>query len=183
MKKYIWLILVVLGASDLILWVINDFEFGWIDLIFGFGFISRNGGWIMIALGFWLRRRDKIKEKSMIDDISDVDVDEQIVHKEIGNATIVTVTTKKIIFRNWDITDDTIKNFENVLSDEKKIISYTDIKSCTPIKSKDVANTKLGKLSNTNFGISITTNEDEIYNIIVAKGEIVSAHINKYLNL
>lgn len=182
MKKYIWLILIILGASDLLLWVVNAFEFGWLELVFGVGFISQNGGWIMIALGIWLRRREKIKEKSLIDDISDVDIDEQVVHKEIGNSTIVTITSKKIIFRNWDIDENTIQNFDHVLTDEKKLINYNEIKSCIPVKVKDVANTKLGKMSNLNFGISITTKEGEIYNIPVAKGEIVSAHINKYLN-
>ena len=52
--KILGIILVVLGLSDLILWVVSGFESGWLEYVVGVNLISMYGAWAMIGIGSWL---------------------------------------------------------------------------------------------------------------------------------
>lgn len=180
-RKIIYYGLIVAGALDLIIWAITGFEFGWLEFVVGVNFISKQGAWIMIALGLWLLRKESAKEKSDVDDISDLEEGEEIIHKQVNTATIITVTNKKLIYRCFDEMDDTTKNHNNVLVDEKVIISFGDIDSVKPVKTKETAKTKLGGALNGNFGIQIKLRDGNVHNLPTGKGELICAHISRFL--
>jgi hypothetical protein len=181
-KKIFFYILIGLGALDLIIWVFNGFSFGWLELIVGVNAISQYGAWIMIATGIWLLRKENAKEKSEIDAISDIETGEEIIFKNSGNTTIITLTSKKIIYRAFNVEENTLKQNDNVIADEKAIIYYTDIINVSAVKVKDVANTKIGKLSGFEFGISLKMKDGSIKNLPTSKSELICAHISKYIN-
>lgn len=52
--KILGIILVVLGLSDLILWVVSGLESGWLEYVVGVNLISMYGAWAMIGIGGWL---------------------------------------------------------------------------------------------------------------------------------
>ncbi len=60
-KKIFYYILIGLGALDLIIWGLNGFSFGWLELIVGVNAVSQFGAWIMIASGFWLLKKENAK--------------------------------------------------------------------------------------------------------------------------
>ncbi|MDA1336173.1 MAG: hypothetical protein O2818_04715 [Bacteroidetes bacterium] len=180
-KKALYYTLIVLGALDLLLWVINGFEFGWLELVVGVNVISENAAWIMMGVGFWLLKKEKAKEKSEIDDVADLDEGEQIIYKNSGNSTIITLTTKKIIYRAFGVEEETVKNHENVVADEKAFFNYGDIESVKTVKIKDVAKTKIGKLYGLTFGISLTMKNGSVMNLPTTKSELICAHITKHL--
>jgi uncharacterized membrane protein YuzA (DUF378 family) len=181
MKK-LYYALIIFGALDILLWLITGLESGWVDFIFGSNAFSQHAWWIMIGLGIYFLNKEKAKEKSEIEDVQDLEAGENVVFKNVGQSTIVTITTKKIIFRAFDIEDRTIKDYSNVISDEKRIFNYTEIASVKPIKYKDISKNKIGKLIGTEFGISLEMKDGVIANLMTSKNDVISAHINKYLN-
>ena len=166
-KKIFYYILIGLGALDLIIWVLNGFSFGWLELIVGVNPISQYGAWIMIGAGGWLLNKENAKEQSDIDTVADLEPGEDIIFKNTGNTTIITLTSKKT---------------DNVIADEKAIIYYNDISNVSAVKSKDVANTKIGKLLSFEFGISLKMKDGSTKNLPTSKSELICAHITKYLN-
>jgi hypothetical protein len=50
-------VLITLGALDLLVYVINDFAFGWLDLVVGTNVVSQYGAWAMMASGFHYTRK------------------------------------------------------------------------------------------------------------------------------
>jgi len=52
--KILGIILVILGLSDLILWVVSGLESGWLEYVVGVNLISMYGAWAMIGIGGWL---------------------------------------------------------------------------------------------------------------------------------
>jgi len=75
-----------------------------------------------------------------------------------------------------------LKHNDNVITDEKAIIFYNDISNVSAVKVKDVANTKLGKLSGFEFGISLEMKDGSIKNLPTSKSELICAHISKYIS-
>jgi len=61
--RILGIILVVLGASDLILWLISGFESGWLEYVVGVNLISMYGAWAMIAIGGWLFKQASSESK------------------------------------------------------------------------------------------------------------------------
>lgn len=181
-KKIFYYILIGLGALDLIFWVLNGFSFGWLELIVGVNGLSKYGAWIMIATGIWLLKKEKAKEKSEIDAVADLETGEEIIFKNAGNTTILTLTSLKIIYRAFNVEENTIKQNDNVIADEKAIFYYNDINFVSAVKVKDIANTKIGKLSGFEFGISLKMKDGKIINLPTSKSELICAHIAKYLN-
>jgi hypothetical protein len=181
-KKIIAYILIGLGALDLIIWAFNGFSFGWLELVVGVNDLSKYGAWVMIGIGFWMYRKEKAKDKSEIDAITDLNEGEEIIFKNTGNSSIVTVTNKKVIFRAFNIDDTILKNHNNVVADEKAIFEYNDIESARFVKTKETAKTKIAGALNLEFGIQLIMKDGTIHNLPTSKSEIISAHINKYLN-
>jgi hypothetical protein len=180
-KKFIFYGLIAAGALDLLIWIINGFSFGWLELIVGVNAISKYGAWLMIASGVWLLKKENAKEKSEVDAVSDLEPGEEIVFKNTGNATIITLTNKKLIYRAFSVEDATLKNHDNVVQDGKAIFLYPDIEDITPVKVKDIANTKIGKLSGFEFGVSLKLKNGTIANLPTSKSELICAHISKYI--
>jgi hypothetical protein len=181
-KKIIAYILIGLGALDLIIWALNGFSFGWLELVVGVNVLSQYGAWIMIAFGIWMIQKEKAKSKSEIDAIADLNEGENIIFKNIGNSSIVTVTNQKIIFRTFNIDDTLLKNHNNVVADEKIIFEYNDIESARFVKTKETAKTSIGGALNLEFGVQLKMKDGTIHNLPTSKSEIISAHIHKYLN-
>ena len=181
-KKIIAYILIGLGALDLIIWALNGFSFGWLELVVGVNVLSQYGAWIMIAFGIWMIQKEKAKSKSEIDAIADLNDGENIIFKNIGNSSIVTVTNQKIIFRTFNIDDTLLKNHNNVVADEKIIFEYNDIESARFVKTKETAKTSIGGALNLEFGVQLKMKDGTIHNLPTSKSEIISAHIHKYLN-
>lgn len=181
-KKIIAYILIGLGALDIIIWILNGFTFGWLELVVGVNVISMYGGWGMIALGIWYYQKEKAIEKSEIDDIADLESGEEIVFKNVGNATIVTVTNKKIIYRAHNVEEATLNFNDNVVAEDKATFPYSEIDSITSIKFKDIATTKFGKLKGINFGISLKMKDGSVKHLPTSKSELLCAHISKYIN-
>lgn len=181
MKKILSYLLIAIGASDLMLWVINGLAFGWFEFVVGVNGISRYGPWLSIVAGIWLLRRELAVEKSEVDAVSDLDSGEEIIFKNVGNTTIVTLTNKRIIYRSFHLQDDISKKYENVIKEEKAFMNYAEISSVNPIKAKEIAKTKFGKLSFWEFGVSMHMKDGSVINMPTGKPELISAHISKYL--
>ena len=94
-NKNIAYALIVFGALDLIIWLSNGFSHGYLEYIVGVNFLSQYGAWIMIVSGFYLFNKEKGKEKSEIDLISDLEEGEEVIFKSIGNSSIINLTNKK----------------------------------------------------------------------------------------
>jgi hypothetical protein len=180
-KKIIYYSLIAAGTLDLIIWIINGFSFGWLELIVGVNVLSEYGAWIMIASGIWLLKKENAKEKSEIDAVSDLEPGEEIVFKNTGNATIITLTNKKLIYRAFSVEDATLKNHDNVVQEEKAIFLYEDIEDVIPVKVKEIANTKIGKLTGFEFGISLKLKNGVTANLPSTKSELICAHILKFI--
>ena len=136
----------------------------------------------MIILGYWLFNRENAKEKAEIDEISDLEEGEQVVYKNVGNSTIITLTNKKIIYRAFDLDQNFINSHNDMVSDEKAIFDYEQIEKVTAVKNKDTGNSKIARAINLEFGIQLLMKDGTIYNLPTSKSELISAHIIKYLN-
>jgi len=181
MKK-LYYALIILGALDILIWLLTGFETGWVDAVFGESSFSQNAWWLMIGIGIYFLNKQKAKEKSEIEDVKDLEEGEQIVYKNVGKSTIITITTKKIIFRAFDIEERTAKENENVIIDEKRIFLNNEITSVKSVKFKDIAKTKIVKLLGTEFGISLVLKNGETANLMTSKSELIAAHISKNIN-
>jgi len=181
MKKILSYILIAVGASDLILWVINGLSFGWLEFVVGVNVISRYGPWLLILGGVWLLRREQAIDKSEVDAVSDFEPGEDIIFKHIGNSTIVMLTSKRILYRSFNLQDSVYKNHNNVLADEKVSIYYSDINSVKAIRVKDIAKNAIGKLSGFEFGVSLSMKDGAEINIYTGKSHLIAAHISKLL--
>jgi hypothetical protein len=181
-KKIIYYSLIGLGALDLIIWVLNGFTFGWIEFVVGVNALSKYGAWIMIATGVTLLRKENALDKSEIDAIADLEPGEEIVYKNSGNRTIIIITSKKIIYRAFNVENATIKNHDNVIEEKKAFFNYSDISSVKAVKVKDIANTKIGKLQGFEFGVSINLKNGNVVNLPTNKSELICAYIFKFLN-
>lgn len=69
--------------------------------------------------------KEKAKEKSEIDAVADLETGEEIIFKNAGNTTILTLTSLKIIYRAFNVEENTIKQNDNVIADEKAIFITT----------------------------------------------------------
>ena len=99
-KKIFYYILIGLGALDLIIWVLNGFSFGWLELIVGVNGLSKYGAWIMIATGIWLLKKEKAKEKSEIDAVADLETGEEIIFKNVGGKSSINTKAVKNLIGN-----------------------------------------------------------------------------------
>lgn len=181
-KKYIGIVLIILGAADLLIWLLNDFSFGWLELVVGVNFISKYGAWLMIFFGYWLFNRENAKEKAEVDEILDLEEGEIVVFKNVGNSTIITLTNKKIIYRAFHLEQNFINSHNDLVSDEKALFDYKQIEKVRAVKNKDTGNSKIARAINLEFGIQLLMKNGMIYNLPTSKSELISAHINKYLN-
>lgn len=178
-KKNIGVILIGLGVLDLCLWVFTDY--GWLEYVVGFNIISEYGAIIMIIGGIGFYRKGKAIDSSELDEVTDLNPDEQIIHKQVSGSTIVTITNKKIIYRNFGIDQGVINAHSNVLTDEKAVFLFNEITSVLPVKTKDTSTSKLGGLLNLEFGIQIQLKSGVTHNIPTSKSELLCAHIAKYI--
>ena len=108
--------------------------------------------------------KEKAKEKSEIEDVKDLEEGEQIVFKNIGKSTIITVTTKKIIFRAFDIEERTAKENENVIVDEKRIfLNRACNKNSGSCSFCDSKNPFLGTNSKSKSGFTLYSKSLKVY--------------------
>ena len=182
-NKNIAYALIVFGALDLIIWLSNGFSHGYLEYIVGVNFLSQYGAWIMIVSGFYLFNKEKGKEKSEIDLISDLEEGEEVIFKSIGNSSIINLTNKKIIFRAFNNLHDFASHHNNVFTEEKAIFDYNIIESVTTVRTKDTAKNTLGGLINMVYGIQLKMKDGTIYNLhMSSNSDLICAHINKKLN-
>ena len=184
-NKNIAYALIALGALDLIIWVSNGFSHGYLEFIVGVNFLSQYGAWIMIVLGYYLINKEKGKENSEIDAIIDLDEGEEVIYKNIGNTTIITLTNKKIIFRAYELDHlfEVSKNHNDILTVEKATFTYDSIESAITITTKDTSKNALGGLLNLIHGLQLRLKDGTIKNLIMSSNnDLICAHINKYLN-
>ena len=185
MNKIIAYILIALGVSNILIWVFSGFEINWLA-IFGIDFISRWGGSLMIILGVGIIRSIKVNENASVaaeQDKLDLNLEdgEELIFSNNTAATIVHVSNKRLFFRNIDLTDQTIKEIENVLTDAEIDFKLNEIKTCKIIKVKEIAKTKIGKVSGFTFGIQLEMTDGRIINVSTTKADILSSHINRFL--
>ena len=183
-NKNIAYALIGLGALDIIIWVSNGFSHGYLEFIVGDNLFSQYGAWIMMTVGFYLLNKEKGKEKSEIDQINDLEEGEEIIYKNIGNGTIITLTNKKIIFRVYEFNGILHQSqFLDIVTDEKAIFTYDSIESVRTIESKDTSNYDIGKLINIKYGLHLKLKDGTMRNLMMSsKNDLICTHINKYLN-
>jgi len=181
MNKTVSIILIALGVSDLILWILSGLENGWLEYVVGVNALSQFGSWALILFGIWGLRKAKAKGQMELDLIKELDDDEQVVFKHSGNSTLITLTNKRIIFNAFSIDDNTVEGNKNVVADSKVIFNYDTIESVKPVKTKETSTSKLGGALNMEFGVQLTMKDGSINNLLTSKSEIISAHISKQL--
>ena len=179
-KKFFGYLLIVLGALDYIIWILNGLSFGWLELIVGVNIISQLGAALLITIGIILIKNAKAESISEVDIINDLDKGEEVIFKYIGAGIVIVITNKKVII--WQSHNTNYSNFyENVCTDEKLSFPYDSIESVKPIKSLEI--NKTINLINTKFGISFKMKDGSIKNIRTFKSELISAYINKQLQV
>jgi nucleosome binding factor SPN SPT16 subunit len=67
-KAAIGYVLIALGALDLIIWFLNDYNFGWLELVVGVNYFSQYGAWAMMVIGFQMSRNVGSVEQNVISD-------------------------------------------------------------------------------------------------------------------
>ena len=180
-KKNIGVLLIGLGVLDLLMWLFSASGYGWLEYVVGVNVISEYAAVFMIIGGFALYKKGKALDSAEVDEVVDLDSDEKIVFKQVSVDTIVTITNKKIIYRNFGLGENVINNHADVLTDEKAVILFNDIKSVVVVRTKDTATSKLAGLLNLEFGIQIQLKDGVKYNVPTTKSELLCAHISKYL--
>ncbi|MGY8947059.1 MAG: hypothetical protein ACKVJM_01590 [Flavobacteriales bacterium] len=179
MKKRIGIVLVLAGILDLAMfYLFTGMQYGWLELLFdGSNLVTTYGAYIMIIAGSWLYSKESALENSEMDEVNDLEPGEVIVFKHVGRATIITLTSNKIIYRAYNVEQE-ILDIDNVVADEKAFFLYSNIQSAVIIKIKDI---KKGFGPNYTFGISLTMIDGKINNIPTNKTDIIIAHILKQL--
>ena len=183
-NKNIAYALIGLGALDIIIWVSNGFSHGYLEFIVGDNLLSQYGAWIMMTVGFYLLNKEKGKEKSEIDQINDLEEGEEIIYKNIGFSTIITLTNKKVIFRAHSL-DALIQQsqFHDIVTDEKAIFPYDSIESVITITTKDTSKNAWAGVLNIKQGLQLKLKDGTTKNLIMSSNnDLICAHINKYLN-
>lgn len=179
-KKFFGYLLIVLGALDYFIWILNGLSFGWLELIVGVNIFSQFGAIFLITIGIVLIKNAKAESISEVDIINDLDKGEEVIFKNIAAGVVIVITNKKVII--WQSHNMNYSNFyENVCTDEKLSISYDSIESVKPIKSLEI--NKTINLINTKFGISFKMKDGSVKNIRTFKSELISAYINKQLQV
>lgn len=182
MKKIISLIIASLGVLDILLWILNGFSYGWLELLFGINAFSKYGGWLMIVSGIWYYRRENALEKIEIDVIQELDGDDVILKKHISTVSILILTKFKLIYREYAVTPEMKENYNNVCSESKLVIPYNDIESVKTVTSREIAKKKVDKVLSSEFGISIVKKNGEIVVLASKKTSLIVAMINKNIN-
>ena len=175
-------VFIAIGASDLLLWLVNGFSFGWMEFVIGVNAFATFLPWALVAYGIWLIRKDKVLKKLEIELITELDSDESIQFRKDNGASIFILTNKKILFRNYAMTKEMVDTFENMLIDEKRNIEFSEIESCKHITIGEVAALSKNKNSTKKFGIQLILKSGEILNFdLRMKSEIAFAHLQKNL--
>lgn len=183
-NKNIAYALIGLGALDIIIWVSNGFSHGYLEFIVGVNFLSEYGAWLMGAIGFYLLNKEKGKEKSEIDQINYLEEGEEIIYKNIGMSTIITLTNKKVIFRANDL-DALIQQsyYHDIVTVELAIFTYDSIESVITITTKDTSKNAWAGVLNIKQGLQLKLKDGTMKNLIMSSNnDLICAHINKYLN-
>lgn len=179
--------LIALGALDLILWVINGFDYGWLEFLVGYNFISTYGAWFMILGGVHLYRLETAKEAAEVDEVSDLEDDEDVIFKSVGSASIVTVTNRRIIYRTIQVDPRMANAHEGFIWPEKETFNFDDIASIRSVRFKDTAKDKwylnmVYSVINSEYGVQLTLHVGEKKCFYAAKPALVAAHVNKFIN-
>lgn len=179
-KKFFGYLLIVLGALDYFIWILNGLSFGWLELIVGVNIISQFGAAFLITIGIVLIKNAKAESISEVDIINDLDKGEEVIFKNIAAGVVIVITNKKVII--WQSHKMNYSNFyENVCTDEKLSISYDSIEAVKPVKNSEI--NKTIDFIHTNFGISFKMKDGSVKNISTFKSELISAYINKQLQV
>ena len=117
-KKFFGYLLIVLGALDYIIWILNGLSFGWLELIVGVNVISQLGAALLITIGIILIKNAKAESISEVDSIESV---KPIKCVEI-NKIINLINTKFGI--SFKMKDGSIKNIRTFKSE--LISAYTN---------------------------------------------------------
>ena len=179
-KKVLGYLLIALGALDYLIWILNGLSFGWLELIVGVNIISQYGAAFLITIGIILIKNEKAESMSEVDLINDLDKGEEVIFKNIADGVIIVITNKKVII--WQSHNTNYSNFyENVCTDEKLSIPYDSIESVKPVKNSEI--NKTIDFIHTKFGISFKMKDGSVKNIRTFKSELISAYINKQLQV
>lgn len=177
-KRYIAYLLIIAGLLDIIIWFIDGW--GWTNYLMGDNIITRYGWALLISGGFYLLRVENAKDEAEVDDV-DLNDGETIIHKQIGNVSIITITNQRIRFRGIAM-DDVRSSSKNVPEEDSIDYILSDVASVRAVKSNDVAKFKIGKVLAVKWGIQLTKKDDQIVNLPINKQELVAKHIEKLLN-
>ena len=179
MKSRYWAyLLIAAGLLDIVVWMVDGW--GWTNYLMGDNFITRYAWGLLIAGGFYLLRVENAKEEAELDDV-DLNDGEIIIHKQIGNVSIITVTNQRIRFRGITM-DDVRSSSKNVPEEDSIDYALSDVASVCTVKSSDVAKFKIGKVLSVKWGIQLIKKDDQIVNLPINKQELVAKHIEKLLN-
>jgi hypothetical protein len=176
-KKMIAWILIALGALDIIVWFIDGW--GWTNYLFGDNVFTKYAWGILIFGGFYMLKKENALYKAKIDDL-DLNENETIIHKQTGNAAIVTVTNERVRFRGYSM-DDVRKSSKGLPEGEIAEYQFSEIEKVQPVKSSEVAKFKIGKLVSLNWGVQLNLKDGNIINIPISDSELVAKHIEKQL--
>jgi hypothetical protein len=180
-KKVLGYLLIALGALDYLIWILNGLSFGWLELIVGVNIISQYGAAFLITIGIILIKNEKAESMSEVDLINDLDKGEEVIFKNIGDGVIIVITNKKVIIWQSQYNTSWANNYENVYTDEKLSFPYDSIESVKPVKNSEI--NKTIDFIHTKFGISFKMKDGSVKNIRTFKSELISAYINKQLQV
>lgn len=173
---------IAIGASDLLLWLINGLSFGWMEFVIGVNAFSTVLPWTLITIGIWLIRKDRVLKKLEIELITEIDTDETIQYRQDNGGSIFILTNKKILFRNYAMSKEMVDKYENMLIDERRNIEFSEIESFKHITSGEIAVLPKDKKSTKKFGIQLILTNGEVLNFDLGmKSEIAFAHLQKNL--
>ncbi len=176
------LVFIIVGGSDLILWVFNGFSFGWFEFIFGVNAIANILPWTLVATGIWLIRRERSLKKIELELITEISKGETVEYRQDTGQTLFIITNQKIIFRNYGLTKEFTEKYEDLLIDDKRNVVFNEIESARIVLKKEIALESKEKKSNKPFGIQLILKSGEKFNIDLGnKCEFAFAHLQKQM--
>lgn len=172
-NKLIGYALIATGILDIYLWSKNGI--GWTNQILGDNILTQYGWGLMVAGGIYFIRKSKAVEQILLDDV-DSDDDESVIHKESGRGAIIILTSKKLKFYGFDVSNSR-GIVPNLPEQDNLTIDLTQIETVRSIMSKEVI--FIGKLVPFKWGIQVSLLDGQLFNMPISNSDLVTKLCNK----
>ena len=133
----------------------------------------------MMVVGWLILKKERIVAQSVRDE-RNLNPEEVVVFKQVGDISIVTVTNQRVRFYGTGVSNLRY-SATNLPASDKEDYYITEIKSVRAINSTEFSSRKLVKKYSSAWGIQLVLNNHITVNIPVTEQEKVAAHISQLI--